>query len=631
MLIFIIYSGEENLVLMLKDKSPTRGVHMWGLQWCVKPWLMGQPVRRLSDSVSSNNSQTNTTELINAIGDESSDDGISDKLLLVQSIGGGSTIEGVGSVSITRPRSNTNRHSPRHRPTKRIYWKSPFFIKCKFGVLQYVLMKFVCAIVVLILEWQGLYKEGHFDWSSGYLYICILTNVSQCWALYSLIFFYYATKTELSPIRPVGKFLSVKALVFFTWWQSVLISVVYQMGMIPNYRKDWTPEDVAKGIQDYLICVEMFAAAVVHSFVFPHTEYSVDVVDARLRALNSAKPSRSTGEHIVGRKRLGRHKLHSQHFYTRYWKESHNDDCSSKNSNLTVEMKPMEILQECLDSSPLLMNTITTDVNIPSRSNCSWQDPLVLTSAPQVLQQDPRLSSDTFACSEDKYAHYRSNSTLSTRAIGASLDRAPPRRTKSNDMSPLNNLPTITTSVIEQPLPFKESVYLPSTQAMVTISKMDDNSRHQAFGVRDEEKPIALDRKTFNHSEMFTDYSSDENDTEHLANDDDDIDDERIRNYHKVEEHVTMSSAKSAFPSNNSKSSGSTQISRPGFVSALLDSAIPRDLRDNTVGIVTGEYSVEKKTLLHHAATSDQYDLFSNRRRVAKQQQDHLNDRIQRR
>ena len=41
-----VLGGEESLILMLKDKSPTRGAHMWGLQWCVKPWLMGQPVRK---------------------------------------------------------------------------------------------------------------------------------------------------------------------------------------------------------------------------------------------------------------------------------------------------------------------------------------------------------------------------------------------------------------------------------------------------------------------------------------------------------------------------------------------------------------------------------------------------------
>lgn len=46
-----VMGGEEALILMLKDKSPTRGVHMWGMQWCIKPWLMGQPVRKTYQTI----------------------------------------------------------------------------------------------------------------------------------------------------------------------------------------------------------------------------------------------------------------------------------------------------------------------------------------------------------------------------------------------------------------------------------------------------------------------------------------------------------------------------------------------------------------------------------------------------
>jgi hypothetical protein len=37
---------------------------------------------------------------------------------------------------------------------------------------------------------------------------------------------------------------------------------------------------------------------------------------------------------------------------------------------------------------------------------------------------------------------------------------------------------------------------------------------------------------------------------------------------------------------------------------------IPRDVVDNTAGIVKGAYHVEKHMLLHHATTADQYNLF---------------------
>ncbi len=42
----------------------------------------------------------------------------------------------------------------------------------------------------------------------------------QLHALYCLIYFYYSTKTVLAPINPVGKFMAIKMIVFFTFWQA---------------------------------------------------------------------------------------------------------------------------------------------------------------------------------------------------------------------------------------------------------------------------------------------------------------------------------------------------------------------------------------------------------------------------
>ena len=55
---------------------------------------------------------------------------------------------------------------------------------------------------------------------------------------------------------------------------------------------------------------------------------------------------------------------------------------------------------------------------------------------------------------------------------------------------------------------------------------------------------------------------------------------------------------------------------RTGFVNALIDSSVPRDVMDNTVGIARGDFTVEKKTLLYHAAASDEYSLFAKRRKA---------------
>jgi hypothetical protein len=45
-------------------------------------------------------------------------------------------------------------------------------------ILQYVLVKPVLALVVLILELTGTYKEGSFTPNGGYLWITIAYNLS---------------------------------------------------------------------------------------------------------------------------------------------------------------------------------------------------------------------------------------------------------------------------------------------------------------------------------------------------------------------------------------------------------------------------------------------------------------------
>ena len=52
--------------------------------------------------------------------------------------------------------------------------------------------------------------------------------------------------------------------------QGVLLAILVYSGVISN--EDWTMDDqhnVAAGIQDFLICIEMFFAAIAHAYAFP--------------------------------------------------------------------------------------------------------------------------------------------------------------------------------------------------------------------------------------------------------------------------------------------------------------------------------------------------------------------------
>lgn len=61
------------------------------------------------------------------------------------------------------------------------------------------------------------YREGEFRWDAGFPYLVVVNNISQFVAMYCLVLFYKATAAELKPMKPLPKFLCIKAVVFFSF------------------------------------------------------------------------------------------------------------------------------------------------------------------------------------------------------------------------------------------------------------------------------------------------------------------------------------------------------------------------------------------------------------------------------
>ena len=55
--------------------------------------------------------------------------------------------------------------------------------------------------------------------SCRYLYITIVYNITYSVALFALFMFYLGTHEMLAPFNPLLKFILVKSVVFFTFWQ----------------------------------------------------------------------------------------------------------------------------------------------------------------------------------------------------------------------------------------------------------------------------------------------------------------------------------------------------------------------------------------------------------------------------
>ncbi len=113
--------------------------------------------------------------------------------------------------------------------------------------LQYVLVKIIATILIIPLQAKGHYNSGEWSWTSSYAYIAVIMNISVASALYCLVRLYYATKDDLKEWNPLGKFLCIKGIIFFTFWQGFAIQVLCSAGVIKGIG-DWDPQHVVDGI-----------------------------------------------------------------------------------------------------------------------------------------------------------------------------------------------------------------------------------------------------------------------------------------------------------------------------------------------------------------------------------------------
>ncbi|ORZ04919.1 organic solute transporter Ostalpha-domain-containing protein, partial [Absidia repens] len=168
-----------------------------------------------------------------------------------------------------------------------IYVGDPYtFLFVKRGILQFVYVKPLLAIVTMALKVTGNYQDGEISWSSSYMYLTFFYNLSVCLSLWCLMVFFYATKQDLIGFRPLPKFLCVKAIIFFSFWQSVIIALLVSSGAIHG------TEHISVAIQDFLICIEMVPFAIAHSFAFSYEDYyDMNVHSARMPIFTAIKDS----------------------------------------------------------------------------------------------------------------------------------------------------------------------------------------------------------------------------------------------------------------------------------------------------------------------------------------------------
>lgn len=92
-------------------------------------------------------------------------------------------------------------------------------------------------------------------------------------AMYCIIQYYVQFKQQLAYHKPFLKVLSIKLVIFLSFWQSVAISVASSWLTIIHSTSKLQYPDISIGIPALLLSVEMFIFAILHIYAFPWTPY----------------------------------------------------------------------------------------------------------------------------------------------------------------------------------------------------------------------------------------------------------------------------------------------------------------------------------------------------------------------
>lgn len=159
------------------------------------------------------------------------------------------------------------------------YRPGPHFVaSVVIGIMQYIPTMFIIFLLNL-----SIWRFGEMDCCKHWLHRLALApklaKAASCaFAMYNLWVFYHVTHMHLEHTRPMLKFLGIKGIVFFTFWQELAIAFMVKLQIVPNYHGSrdkhlWSQHQIADGIKNMLLCIEMLAFSELHRRAYPYDEF----------------------------------------------------------------------------------------------------------------------------------------------------------------------------------------------------------------------------------------------------------------------------------------------------------------------------------------------------------------------
>ncbi|KAL2820519.1 organic solute transporter Ostalpha-domain-containing protein [Aspergillus cavernicola] len=142
------------------------------------------------------------------------------------------------------------------------------------GVFQYCLLRVLMTIVAVATQRFDVYCEQSLNPAFAHIWVLAIECVAVTIAMYCLIQFYIQIKDEISEHSPFLKILSIKLVIFLSFWQTSVISFLFSSGAIKSSDKLAAP-DLKVTLANLIISIEMALFAVLHLWSFPWKPYTL--------------------------------------------------------------------------------------------------------------------------------------------------------------------------------------------------------------------------------------------------------------------------------------------------------------------------------------------------------------------
>lgn len=142
----------------------------------------------------------------------------------------------------------------------------------KICVLQYAIIRPLCTFIAVGTQYFGYYcLQSWMPWFT-HVWCSLFISISVTVAMYCLIQLYMPVRKLVDPYKPILKFLSIKTIVFLTFWQDTFLSFLVSFNVI-KATEYFTAEQIQTGINALLQCFWMLLFGFIHVKAFSYLPY----------------------------------------------------------------------------------------------------------------------------------------------------------------------------------------------------------------------------------------------------------------------------------------------------------------------------------------------------------------------